>query len=178
MFTLKYKPDQYGPMAVLQFANGWKRVRKSAASYYHTLSVDHGSMNAKHHEIKCDKYYLNSYAAPLAYISIITDCTDEHKNMVVFLNEDVWQYSQTTRRNLSDFLHYIAFMHGTREVNYHLLKRIMNDKRMQFYHDAPLIADGFTSHGFKYSAHVCRCNDNAMLALFADTPKITCEIIY
>ena len=176
MFTLKYKPDQYGPMAVLQFANGWNRIRKSAASYHHKWS-EHVK-NAAEHDVRIDRYYLNSYAAPIAYVVVFTDNTDEKKSITLFLNEDMWQYSRTTIRHFSDFLRMLAFFHGAREVTYQLVKHVMNSKRLKNFHDGPLIEDSFTSSGYEYFAYLIRCNNKTMQALFADTPKITCEIIY
>ena len=177
MFTMKYSTEN-GSSLKIQFDDGWQRIRHSNSAYFHKSTVDDGKYNALRHTINHDSYFLCSYAAPIMWVHASKDEHLNRLNISVCINEELWQYSRSTIRHISDFCRLLSFWYQIPddELSYLRIKKEMKSNRLHFFLDGPL-SNGITRDGYKFHIHLYRETNDTMRSLFAPTPKFTVRFI-
>lgn len=121
-------------IANASFSDGWERVNRRKCAYHHSIKYDYGENNALHRVIKYEKFYFVSYATPIVKIERASYFdTAEILRTNVYLNEEMYNISNTTIHQLSYFLRMLENRRGY-DISYAQLKNSMKSVRMHFFY--------------------------------------------
>ena len=128
MFSYKFNND-FGSFKV-EFPEQWERFHYCNAAIWYGGPKFFDKFNCRGEKITQDTWILVSYSTPIA---IATQYLDFHKHApsqwFLRINEDAWNCSPSTIRQLARFLAEIKFPHYSGSSPYQLVKRIM--RRME-----------------------------------------------
>lgn len=157
----------------VQVPNGFTRIGSTKGYYLHNWTIDNVDENALEHEMRYDTYAMYSYLTPICMVKVVTNETTKRLTVLVYLNEDSYNCSQSTRRQLGRFLQDVTTAHNLGYgLTYYNLKNIMKSVRMHFFYDATDYIECYDPNYYRDSTlHVWRMNTDEISDLFNDYPK-------